>query len=507
MKTVLKQNVRLRSLWWPACALALAWPRVATAWEPATTQAGLAEKAAVASNVHQVLVSSLQRPLGLFEPIAVAASERAAPGLKNLWLRLNALSGAEGYRPSAATGANPALSWIAAGATLEGVPAERGRHHFFDPKTGKGLHDDPGVTGGFHSLKLALDQGSASGGLRGLATGSTFDLTGRPALGWVLSDDNELGLPQFLLAMQASVAAERLDARQAALAHALMCLGAVGAVLADVGEPAHVRNDFRAAFLGGGSAGSWDQASDFERFVGRTYGRAGIPDASSVVTRPSLQAFFTANDGQGLAQRTQSQFFSAGTLPQDIVTDATTTPKGVRDEANQSLLYPQPAVGRLQLRDTYRHYQTVNGVRQLAYQRTANEVHFFLDEAVYADVSQAWLPVVAGYVAGLYNNLLRVQADLSVRNEGGGHKVVVTLKGLAPGATGTLRLFAEEAGGKRHEVGSALAISVSSSDAASTPLSFELPAGASRVAVAVQGQDAAGAFVAVAERATALGAP
>jgi hypothetical protein len=380
---------------------------------------------------------------------------------------------------------------------LEGVPAERGRHHFFDPKTGKGLHDNPGATGGFHSLKLAFD---GSGGLRGLATGSTFDLTGRPALGWILSDENELGLPQFIAAMERSVAAEAADARQASLAHALMCLGAMGAVLADMGEPAHVRNDFRAAFLGGGTAGSWDQASDFERFVGRTYGRAGVPDVPAPVARPSLQAFFSAPDAQGLAQRTQAQFFSAGTLPADVVTHPLSTAKSIRDEANQSLLYPEPAVGRLQLRDANRHYQTLNGVRQLAYQRLPNEVHFFLDEAVYADISRAWLPVVGGYVAGLYNSLLRVRADVSVEGSDGSQKVVVTLKGLAAEARGTLRLFAEDARGKRREVGAPFALSVSSSDVTSTPMSFELPAGSSRVAVAVQGQDGAGAFVAVAER-------
>ena len=514
MKAVFKQACprRATSLSVLAVAGILVLPHTAAAWDPATTQAGLAEKAAVASNVHMLLVSGLQRPLGLFEPIAIGAAERRSPTFKNLWRRLNSLSGAEGYRPSTATGANPALSWIAAGAALEGVPAERGRHHFFDPTTGKGLHDNPGAAGGVHRLKLALD---GAGGLRGLATGSTFDLTGRPAVGWLLADENELGLLQFLAAMERSVAAESSDARQASLAHALMCLGAMGAVLADMGEPAHVRNDFRAAFLGGGTAGSWDQGSDFERFTAQTYGRAGVPDVPAVVSRSSLQSFFSANDGQGLAQRTQSQFFSAGTLPEDVSIDAATTPKKVRDEANQSLRYAQPSVARLQLRDSRRHYQTSNGVRQFAYQRLPNEVHFFLDEAVYGDVSQAWLPVVGGYVAGLYNNLLRVQADVSVVGGEGTQKVTVTVKGLAPGATGTLRMFGEAPGGKRREVGARMALSVSSSgsatsdspsNAASAAMSFELPPGFARVAVVVQGQDAGGAFVAVAERSAGQGA-
>jgi hypothetical protein len=256
------------------CGGAALWSTPARAWDPATTQAGIAEQAALVSRAHKLLTVGMARPLGLFEPISVAPRERTNPRMKLLWQRLGLLSSSEGYRPVADSGANPALAWIAAGAAIEGVPAERGRHHFYDPKTGKGLHDNPDATGGLHSLKLAID---GRGGLRGLATGSTFDLTGRPAIGWMISEENELGLPSFLAAMEDAVGATTETARQASLAEALMCMGGLGAVLADMGEPAHVRNDFRGAFLGGGSAGSWDQGSDFERFVAQKYGRAGIP--------------------------------------------------------------------------------------------------------------------------------------------------------------------------------------------------------------------------------------
>lgn len=478
-----------------ACTVSL-WSLPVHAWDPATTQAGLAEKAALASRVHHVLAVGLGRPLGLFEPVSVAALERDTPRMRLLWQRLELLSAAEGYRPANVTGANSGLGWIAAGAAIEGAPAERGRHHFFDPKTGRGLHDDPGPTGTLHSLKLAFD---GRGGLRGLATGTTFDLTGRPALGWLLSADNDLGLPHFFAALENTVAAPSAPERQAALADALMCLGGMGAVLADMGDPAHVRNDFRGAFLGGGSAGSWDQASDFERFTSRVYGRAGVPEVAAV-NRPSLASFFSAVDGMGLADRTQRDFFSVGTLPADISLEPASTPKRIRDEANQSLAYPEPRVARLSLRQGGRKYQKNQGVRQFAYERLGNTVRFFMDEGVYADVAQTWLPVVGGYVAGLYSHLLRAEAELSVKDEQGSRKLSVTLRGLAPGATGTLRLYTQSENGPRHEVGAPIEITALASGGQAPSFSFELPPDAFRVAVSLRGQDAAGAFVAVAER-------
>jgi len=479
------------------CFGSLLWTVPASAWDPATTQAGIAEQAAIASRAHQILAVGLGRPLGLFEPIAVSPNERLTPRMKLLWQRLGLLSSAEGYRPTAESGANPAVAWIAAGAAIEGVPAERGRHHFFDPKSGRGLQDNPGVTGGVHSLKLAVD---GRGGLRGLATGTTFDLTGRPAIGWMLSDENELGLPNFLSAMENSVGLETESARQASLAEALMCLGGLGAVLADMGEPAHVRNDFRGTFLGGGTAGSWDQGSDFERFVANKYGRAGIPGVASATERTSLEAYFSSPDGNGLADRTQQQFFSIGTLPTDVLIDAASTPKEVRATANEALTYPSPSVGKLSLRSGGRKYQKANGARQFAYERTGDKIRFFLDEAVYADTAETWLPVIGSYVAGLYNSLLRAELAISVSEVQGVQKVSIALKGLKTGATGTLKLYAQGEDGRRTLVGSPMQFSALASGEPAASFSFELPAGASRVAASVRGQDAAGAFVAVAER-------
>jgi len=41
----------------------------------------------------------------------------------------------------------------------------------------------------------------------------------------------------------------------------------------------------------------------------------------------------------------------------------------------------------------------VQGQRVLAYENRGTEVHFFLDDAVYADMARALLPEIAGYAA------------------------------------------------------------------------------------------------------------
>ena len=82
-----------------------------------------------------------------------------------------------------------------------------------------------------------------------------------------------------------------------------------------------MRNDFRRAYLGNVGPSPLDRGSAFERFVADTYGRMGIPAAGPPIERPTVMAFITAADAQGLADRTQRRFFSDGSLPEDAVVD------------------------------------------------------------------------------------------------------------------------------------------------------------------------------------------
>ena len=120
--------------------LALLPAKSALAWDPATTHAGLTEGALEASKFHTTLAHQLGRALGSLEPLRLDANALDADIARDLRIRLEALDSAGGYRPNA-EGVATASAWVRAGAVLAKTPPERGRHHFFEPKTRTGLDD------------------------------------------------------------------------------------------------------------------------------------------------------------------------------------------------------------------------------------------------------------------------------------------------------------------------------------------------------------------------------
>ena len=211
-----------------------------------------------------------------------------------------------------------------------------------------------------------------------------------------------------------------------------------------------------------------------------------------------MRAFFTAPDGQGLADRTQRRFFSEGTLPDDGVIDYDTTAADVTREARASLVYSLPTVPRLELREPgLRRYVTLpdgpNGAARkvLGYERVPGRVRFFLDGHVFADTARTLLPEIGGYAAGLIDHLFRAEITLA-RDGDRIRATVVAPAGHIRG--GKLRLYAEDARGRRTELGG-FAASASGLDGASVVV----PAGTLRVAALLRGQDDAGPVVAFGE--------
>ena len=196
--------------------------------------------------------------------------------------RLEALDPSGGYRPGP-DGAAPALSWVVAGAVIAETPAERGQNLFFDPSRGNGLAQAGGAFQLGHDLRMLFAEG---GGLRGASTGTTFNLTGRPSPEWLMAPDNDVGLPAFYDSLETATIAERPGPRGTALARALLALGGTLAVLEDAGDPAHVRNDFRAAYLSDWGSSLFDRGSKFERYVSETFGQAGVPAPGAPAAAP-----------------------------------------------------------------------------------------------------------------------------------------------------------------------------------------------------------------------------
>lgn len=495
MRGVGGSRTRPRRLLGTLALVACCWAaRTARAYDPATTHAGLTQQAAVASVLHQVLARRLARPLGLFDAIALHPDLIPGGYRRALAARLAALDPAGGYRPGD-DGVASALAWTVAGSVIAKTPPERIQNMFFDPTTGRGLRDDAAIDGFTHAVGQILD----SGGLRGAATGTGFGFEGASSLHWLQDPANDVGLPAFYEQMERAIAEPDPAQRSSALARALLALGGALTVLEDAGNPAQVRNDFRATYLRGGSGGPFDRWSPFEREVAELYGIAGVPAPRTVVRRANVRAYFTGPDGEGLADRTQRRFFSDGTIPEDGVVDRDTTPAEVVHAARASLVYGLPTIPRLELRQLgARRYITMadeaGGAprRLLGYERVPGRVRFFLDGRVYADSARVLLPEIAGYAAGLIDHLLRGEVTLGLEGE----RVRATL-GTRSGRLhgGRLRLFAEDAAGRRREIGSFATDGGPPLDS----VSVAIPSDARRVAAILRGEDDAGPVVAFGE--------
>ncbi len=487
----------LRAGVWLVAATLL--PAAAHGYDPATTHAGLTERAVAASGLHKVLTRRLGRPLGLFEPVALRSGDVPEPQAAWLELRLDALDPSAGCRPGS-DGAASALAWVVAGAVIAGTPAERGQHFYYDPSRGAGLEQAGGLGGIGYGLRLLMDAGG--GGVRGWAVGSSFNMTGRPSTEWLLAPENDVGLVAFHTELEVAITNPEPGRRATALARALLALGGTLAVLEDAGDPAHVRNDFRAAYLGAGGASPFDRGSAFERFVSESYGRMGLPAPVPPVSRPNVLAFITAADREGLADRTQRRFFSDGSVPATATVDRDTTAAEVMQDARASMPYAFPRLPRLELaaigRRSYAYAAGSEATaadggrprrrRLLAYQRVPGRVRFFLDESVYADNARVLLPEIAGYAAGLIDHLFR--AEIRLATDAAGLTVSLTgTRGIPRG--GAIRLFAEAADGTRRELGTAVA--------SEAEVKLAIPIGTRRIAAVWRGLDDAGEAVAVAE--------
>jgi len=411
----------------------------ASAYEPVTI-AGLTEKAGLASSLHKWLLRS-GRPLGVFEPLKLPAD-------RELQRRLAVLDPEGGYAPDG--GKNTAIGWLTAGAVLEGVPAARNRHHFYDPASGRGL-DEPGSV-----LRTRLtDVLSGIGSLRGVFTGTSFDGTGIAAPAWIGAPQNEWGVVRFFDERERAAAAATAKERDAALARALLAAGAILNVLESVGDPAHVRNDYRVAFE--------QEGGRYERAVAARFGRVALPDPDPAALAPMhLAELFHDAAGHGLADRTQRRFFSPGTLPGSP--------------------FSQPAA---ESGAEIRGYAAGEVKHLAAYERLPDGgVRWFLDGACERDYADALLPEIGRYARAALDLLFRGRVELEDHDGA----VRATVRDLALGA-GVLTVYAEDGSGTRTRLASR---SISAGAVDEELATFDRPAGARRIAAVFRGTDANG---------------
>ena len=414
----------------------------------ASTHAGLTERAAFASSLHKRLMAHFDRALGLYESLALDGSARD-PARRELLRRVAQLDPESGYAPD--RGRLSALGWLVAGAAIEGVPAARTRNHFFDPTRNRGLDQVDG-----EALRTRLGAAASGvGSVRGVFTGTAFDGSGMASTAWLRSPDNEWGLARFHAELERSVAAPTPAERDGALARALVAAGSILHLVEDAGDPTFVRDDYRVALEA--------DAGPYERFVHVEYGRLGVPDLGGApVVKPRLDALFHDGDGSGLADRTQSRFFTPGTLP---------------DSGRYTRPQTAPGAGR----SGYAAGAVPHLVRWM---NTPNGVVWALDERCFADYARALLPETARYAAGALELLFR--GSLAVANTNG--VTTVSVHDVPLGA-GTVSVYADVGEGPRRLVRTRQIGGAADGD----PLvSVTLPAAAHHVGAVFRGVDAAG---------------
>jgi hypothetical protein len=408
----------------------------------AATRAGLTERAALHSSLHKRLKEGLARSLGLYDQLTLPPSTDAEA--RTLASRLDLLDPEGGYAPQEGTAT--ALSWLVAGAVLEGIHLDRQQNHFFDPTTGRGL------TGG---------EGFRSR-LAGVMSGAHLDGRGRSLLEWLSAPPsvNDWGLARYYQERRLAVTAPSAAEREGALVRSLLAAGALLGLVEQAADPAHVRNDYRRNYE--------ELGAPFERYVADRFGRTALPAPKQRSMPQRFVDIIHSSDGSALADRTAAHFFSPGTLPNG---------GGGTGRASLPQIAP-PTADSGYLSGVVPHL--------VAYRRTATGLIYWLDTRCLSDYAEALLPEAGGAAEASLEYLFRGQLSLAIEES----EVTVRLSDVTVGEA-KVSLFWDDEAGRRHPLGVPQKL-MPPVAAASPLLQVPLPVGARRLAALVAGRDALG---------------
>lgn len=443
--------------------------RDAYAWEAATTHAGLTEESALSADMHKRLLEQFGAKNGIYSLLTMPEAD--APSLFQILRRLNPT---HGYVPNA-KGKMSAIAWLVAGSVVADVPSTQANNHYLDPRSGKSL-----------SGKTAGGLGRRLGQLvTGVSKISQVRAGGEPANLWWKSPANGMGFVGFGDQFRKAVRSQSQGERNRHLAGTLLAAGSMLHVLQDMGSPAHVRDDL-AAQEEQVSPNLHDRGSRFERVAALAFGRLGIPRAKIVPKLSTLDAHFSNAAATGLADITESNYFSSSTLPGTTSVKRDAGSSVFREAIVERLRRPAPSPhSRLDMvaaRNTEgATWRNADGVCLTRYRLRRAKVKFWIDDDCALEQLEAILPTVAGYGANFLQGLF--PDDMSLRKTAG--KLTVSVDKERYGI-GTLTFFADTADGTRSEF-------YSSADSSGVGASAPLPPGSSRrVTVLFDGKDSLG---------------
>jgi hypothetical protein len=410
-------------------------PQPSSAWEPATTHAGLTERAATGSRLHEVLEKQFGLENGLFATLTIPPADAA-----ELFKVLRRLNPTHGYVPDA-RGRLRALGWLAAGSVIADFPARHAANHFYFPRTRTGL---TARTINTTRLKFQYSVWPRLAGVKAPHRGVSAPM-------WLEHPDNPMNLRGFETQYAKAVRARTPGERSRHLAAALLAAGASLHVLQDMGSPSHVRNDL-AAHLQRVGNGRLDRGSRFERITALAYGRLGIPKATNPHRATDLGSYFTAADKSGLADRTHYRFFSRFTLPRAIPLRTKSQRRHLADKLARSLRLPYPAPKpSLNLISAKRHSVALRDANQVClaeYRLDRGVLTWSMSDRCMLEQARALLPEVANYSAGMLDFLFRGELRLLTAR---GFVVVGSRHGIK---SGTVEYYWDDERGVRTKMGS-----------------------------------------------------
>lgn len=459
----------------------------AMAYEGGTTHAGITSEAILASRLHTFLRREHGLNLGLFTRLKLSSANMVARDARKLKHHLIRLDPGGGFRPDA-RGGMPAAGWVLAGSVLADVPSSANRNHFYSPVLRTGL-DQPNLLLGSAVRFLATLEGGDT--VREFFTATGFDLTGTSAVKWIRSADNPRSRDRFYKHLADSVAADTPTRRQHSLAMALMVMGDLLHTLQDMASPTHVRNDFASGHLQRLGRSSFNRGSAYERHVASAYGQHGIPAyRGPAIKRGQLEHFFSSPGWNGLADITNLEHFSPGTIPGPVKVLRDTDQTELHQRLVKRLPMAKPVLPPFSLSCASRKVCYLKGQRgQLVAYRvdSRGRLRFFLDSKCFAASARALLPLAVGYSTGLVDHLLR--GRVSVTHSGG----EVRVKNLgAPLTAARVRILAQDASGKRTQL-AAPAAKLPAARGAVLATAKVQAKGAAEIVVLVEGKDKLGA--------------
>ena len=264
-------------------------------------------------------------------------------------------------------------------------------------------------------------------------------------------------------------------------------------LLEDMAQPQHVRNDMHCDSWKCWPVGLY-HPSRYEQYAYRQYLET---NANYVPSFDNARAFWATGDGQGIAEYTNRNFFSAGTLgtinglnaiyPLPILDGGSTEEpvSQVFQEMNRPMpssiakVCGQPDSCKMKFYSTtgydlYSHTPVVNQKASTDSLFNADLTNFgshplyVLNDVNYQEGEKLLFPQIIGYGTGLVNYFFRGRLDVQPDpNTEGGYLVIN--KSSFPMSNGTLTLYYDDADGNRYPVPDASWSNVSIAAAGSDP--------------------------------------